>query len=75
MFDIPNKFRRRSDVFRDKLKDLGFYQFQKSVWVHPYPVENEVDLIVKLFEVGPFVKLGEMIYIDGEEKLKKYYKI
>ena len=75
VFDIPNKFRGRSNALRDKLKELGLYQFQKSVWIHPYPMENEIDFIIQVFEVKPFVKLGEITYIDGEEKLKKKYKL
>lgn len=75
MFDIPSKYKGRANVLRDKLKELGLYQFQKSVWVYPYPLENEIDLITQLFEVKPFVKLGEMINLEGEYKLKKKYKL
>lgn len=75
VFDIPNKFKARSNALRDKLKELGLYQFQKSVWIHPYPLENEIDFIIQVFEIKPFVKLGEMTYIDDEEKLKKKYKL
>lgn len=75
MFDIPNKFKERSNVLREKLKELGLYQFQKSVWIYPYPLENEVDFIAQLFEVRPFVKLGEIINLEDEYKLKKKYKL
>jgi len=75
MFDIPNKFKNRSNVLREKLKELGLYQFQKSVWVYPYPLENEMEFLMKVFEVKPFVKLGEISEIDGEAKLKKKYKL
>ena len=30
MFDIPNKFKSRANSLREKLKELGLYQFQKS---------------------------------------------
>lgn len=75
MFDIPNKFKARANALREKLKEFGLFQFQKSVWVYPYPMENEVDFIIQVFEVKPFVKLGEMTYVDGEEKLKKKFKL
>lgn len=75
MFDIPNKFKGRANTFREKLKELGLYQFQKSVWVYPFPLENEIDFIIQIFEIRPFVKLGEMTYIDGEEKIKKKFKL
>lgn len=73
MFDIPDKFKGRSNVFREKLKELQLYQFQKSVWIHPYLIENEVDFIAQVFEVKSFIKLGEINKLDGEEKLKKHF--
>ncbi len=75
MFDIPNKFKNRSNVLRDKLKELGLYQFQKSVWIYPYPLENEIEFIAKIFEVRPFIKLGVINELEGEQKLKKNFKL
>ena len=37
MFDVPEKFKRTRDALRTHLKNMGFYEFQKSVFVHPYP--------------------------------------
>lgn len=75
MFDIPNKFKNRSNVLRKKLKELGLYQLQKSVWIYPYPLENEIEFIAKIFEVRPFIKLGEITEVDDEFKLKRKYKL
>jgi len=35
IFDIPKQRNRARDALREKLKELKFYQLQKSVWVHP----------------------------------------
>lgn len=75
MFDIPNKHKVRSNVLREKLKELGFYQYQKSVWIHPYPIENEMELISQVFEVRPFIKLGEISSLDNNYKLKKKFRL
>jgi len=75
MFDIPNKHKTRSNVLREKLKELGFYQYQKSVWIHPYPIENEMKLISQVFEVRPFIKLGEISSLDNSYKLKKKFRL
>lgn len=43
IFDIPEGQRRIArDALRNKLKKLGFYLIQKSVWVYPYPCEKEI---------------------------------
>lgn len=44
-FDIPEKRKNLREILRDKLKRLNFFQFQKSVWVHPFECENELNLI------------------------------
>lgn len=75
MFDIPHRLRNASNALRDKLKELGFYQFQKSIWIHPYPIENEIDFISQIFEIRRFVKMGEMVNLEGDEKIKSEFKL
>lgn len=44
-FDIPHEYRVKRDIFRTKLKELGFYSLQKSVWVYPYECKREIKLV------------------------------
>ena len=73
IFDIPEKFRLGRDYLRNKLKELGFYQMQKSAWVHPYPCGDEVDFIKELYEVRPFVRVITADSIDIKHDLVKYF--
>lgn len=57
MFDIPEKRKTAREALRRKLKDLGFFQFQKSVWIYPYPCENEIDFIAECFSIGQYLTL------------------
>src|SRR3989338_8740607 len=43
IFDIPREFNRERDVLRGKLKEFGFYMLQESVFIFPYPCENELE--------------------------------
>jgi phenylacetic acid degradation operon negative regulatory protein len=45
MFDIPQKYERQRHLFRAKLKTLGFQMIQKSVFVIPYPCEQELSRV------------------------------
>lgn len=45
LFDIPEKRKNSREILRDKLKGFNFFRFQKSVWVHPFECENELNLI------------------------------
>lgn len=78
IFDIPHKLRWARiarEAFRQKLKDLGFYQLQKSVWVHPYDCEKEILFLKEIFRLGPFVKYLEVTKIDDELKLREHFDL
>lgn len=45
IFDISHLKKFYRDVLRGKLKELGFYPLQKSVWIHPFNCSDEINLI------------------------------
>lgn len=49
IFDIPDRFRVKREAFRGKLKEIGLYQLQKSVWVYPYDCRDEIELLREFF--------------------------
>ena len=48
IFDIPKDKNRSRDLFRNKLKEIGFYQLQESVFVFPFDCKEIVDYFVDL---------------------------
>ena len=44
-FDISELKKLHREAFRGKLKELGFCQLQKSVWVHPFKCDSEIELL------------------------------
>ena len=75
MFDIPDKYRKASNALREKLKALGFFQFQKSIWVYPYPINDEVNFISEIFNIRQFVKTGDIINLEDDTQLKSAFKL
>lgn len=75
VFDIPDKKKNAREALRKKLKDLGFYQFQKSVFVFPYECEDEINFIVEIFEVRKHVRLATVIKITNESELKLHFNV
>jgi len=49
IFDISELKRVYREAFRGKLKELGFYQLQKSVWIHPFDCRAEIELLRDFF--------------------------
>lgn len=75
IFDIPDKKKQAREALRTKLKTLGFYKFQKSIFVHPYDCKDEIDFIKELFSINPFVKFVVAREIDDNFKLQKIFSL
>lgn len=75
IFDIPEKQRVARDALRFRLKKLGFYELQKSVFVYPFHCQDEVDFITEFFQLRPYVRYGLLESIDNEFHLKQIFKI
>lgn len=67
LFDIPENHMHGRNALRYAMQSLGFYQFQKSAWVHPFPCKKEIMDIASRFEIKPYVKVFtiEDFYDEG----------
>ncbi len=72
MFDIPEGRKNAREAFREKLKQLGFFQFQKSVWVYPHQCQDEIDFISEVFEIAPYITILT-VKIDDDKPLRSYF--
>lgn len=45
VFDIPEYKKTEREIFREKLKQLGFFQLQKSTFVTMYECKDEIDFL------------------------------
>ncbi len=60
MFDIPEKFKSKRLIFQRKLNELDFYPLQKSVWLHPFSCEKEINFLRDFLEIKPYVEIFEL---------------
>lgn len=58
IYDVENKRKQMRDQFRKQLQILGFFQLQKSVWIYPYPCEEQIAFLREYCGVG-----NEVLYI------------
>ena len=73
MFDIPEAHKPKRDIFSSSLKRLGFYQLQRSVWLHPYPCREQIEALSIEHELSKYVTFIEVGYIDHQKSLKKVF--
>lgn len=79
VFDIPEKYKVARRALYFKLREMDFYPFQKSVWIHPFPCEKEIDFLKEVFNIYPFIEIfvandvpsGKVLY-HFKNLLKQY---
>ena len=72
--DIPEKHKKGRDAIRQKFYEWGFYTLQKSVFVFPYPCEDEIAIIRDLFNIpDKDLLIIEATHIGNEPQLKKHF--
>ena len=74
VFDIPESRRDARDTLRALLKKMGFYELQKSVFIHPYECKNEIDFVVEFFQLNRNVRYGILDSIDNELHLRDIFR-
>lgn len=75
LFDIPNHAKSARDAFAATLKRLGFLALQKSVFVCPYPCEEELEVVADFYGVGECVEIIIAERFTREKEFKKIFKI
>ncbi len=63
------------DALRERLKNLGFYELQKSVFVFPYECQDEVNFLIEFFNLRKYVRYAVVESIDNDLHLRKIFNL
>ncbi|HEY4510621.1 MAG TPA: hypothetical protein VJJ73_02185 [Candidatus Paceibacterota bacterium] len=74
-FDIPEKMKLGRNALREKLKELGFCEAQKSIYLFPHECKDEIDFIVEFFDARRFVHYAEVSNLTNEAKFKLHFSL
>lgn len=74
-FDIPEEKKKIRDSFSNHLKSIGFYEIQKSVFVFPAVVKEEMEFIIEYYDIKKYVRYAVCDEIDNQFHLKKIFNI
>ena len=74
-FDVPEVQRNKRNYLRKFLIKLGFFPYQKSVYIFPYECEKEIKLIKKIVEGAKYMKYIIAEKIEDESTAKEYFKL
>ncbi len=73
IFDIPHPLKKVRESLRYLLKHLGCFPLQKSVFVHPFNCEKEIEFITELHKARRYVRFIIADSIDNEIDLKQHF--
>lgn len=74
--DIPSKdYRHQADLLREKVKNMGFYLLQRTVWVFPFDTRAEIAFVAKYYGIDRFLTVIQTHWIDEQDDavLKQYF--
>jgi phenylacetic acid degradation operon negative regulatory protein len=74
-FDIPEERKKAREALRFHLEDLGLLNYQKSVFIFPYPCEKELKFITEFFQVHRYVRLIIAKTVDNEKEFIKKFRL
>lgn len=75
MFDIPEDKKMARRGINLILKKLGCVQYQKSVFITPYPCTKEIDFVGECFDARKYIRVVIARGVEGVEQIKKAFKL
>jgi hypothetical protein len=72
-YDIPESKKAGRDILTSKLRELGFSQLQRSVWIHPFPCREVITQLAVHYQIDKYLTYVETTHIDNEPVLRKKF--
>lgn len=73
IFDIPIYKNSSRNILRRKVKSLGFFKLQNSVFIYPYPCFEVVTFLREYFGVKDEVEYIEANRLESQDKLIEHF--
>src|SRR3989344_2883022 len=65
--DIPTKYKTGADMMRIKIKELGLYPLQRTLWFYPYDPSIEMEFVARAYGVNSFMTVMKIQEMDRED--------
>ncbi len=74
-YDVVDQRRVTRDKFRKYLLAGGFYPWQKSVYLHAYPCEKEIEFLRDFLGIGGEVRVVLADKIENDRQFRDYFGV
>lgn len=75
IYDVEKERKLVADIFRRFLKKMQFLKLQKSVYLTPYPCQDQINFLREYYHLGNEVLYLEIQKLENEEVYKDYFKV
>lgn len=75
IYDVPKEKNNAARAFRSLLQQLKFLRLQKSVYLTPFPCEDEINYLRELFDIGENVALLIVASLENADPYRRYFGI
>lgn len=76
IFDISDKHKIKREALRGKIKELGLFQLQKSVWAYPYEFFKEADVLRDFFGLTKDeIQILTATRIENDHRMRVFFNL
>lgn len=75
IFDVWESTRYKRNLLRNEIKDFGFVQLQRSVWIYPYECADFIELLKTDLLFGKNIRYMVVENLDHDEKLRHHFDL
>ena len=75
IFDVWESTRSKRNHLRNEIRDFGFIQLQRSVWIYPYECAEFIELLKTDLSFGKNIRYLIVESLDHDEKLRKHFSL
>ncbi len=73
IFDVWENTRYKRNLLRNEIKDFGFIQLQRSVWIYPYECADFIELLKTDLSFGKNIRYMVVEKLDHDKNLRKHF--
>ena len=74
IYDIPEEHKQGRNALASKLNELGFYQLQRSTWLHLFPCRQVIESITTRYKIDRYVSYIKTMHIDNQKPIILRYQ-
>lgn len=74
-YDVPEDFRVARNILNEYLKAWGFYPLHKSVYLHAYPCQEQIEFLRECLGVGEWVRIFSVSKIENDKLFRDFFNV